>query len=108
LSQSLSSLGYKLKFFEDEECPLAHHGQNGLSLTGGIDKHQVEGVTVLVYSAAKTLADCFQILFRIRLFSQSRAALKGKNRKLKTERTSSSGNPKKRRDEPSAEAGNSL
>jgi predicted transcriptional regulator of viral defense system len=33
---------------------------SGPSLTEGIEKHQVEGVPVRVYSAAKTVADCFK------------------------------------------------
>jgi predicted transcriptional regulator of viral defense system len=33
----------------------------------GIDTHQVEGVTVRVYSAAKTVADCFKFRNKIGL-----------------------------------------
>jgi predicted transcriptional regulator of viral defense system len=33
---------------------------SGLALTGGIEKHRVEGVGMRVYSAAKTVADCFK------------------------------------------------
>jgi predicted transcriptional regulator of viral defense system len=40
---------------------------SGPSLTRGIDKHQVEGVTVRVYSAAKTVADCFKFRNKIGL-----------------------------------------
>ena len=40
---------------------------SGPSLTEGIDKHQVEGVTVRVYSAAKTVADCFKFRNKIGL-----------------------------------------
>src|SRR5712692_10256103 len=40
---------------------------SGLSLTEGIDTHQVEGVTVRVYSAAKTVADCFKFRNKIGL-----------------------------------------
>src|SRR5580698_10293944 len=40
---------------------------SGPSLTGGIDKHKVEGVTVRVYSAAKTVADCFKFRNKIGL-----------------------------------------
>ena len=42
-------------------------GCQGPSLTEGIDKHQVEGVTVRVYSAAKTVADCFKFRNKIGL-----------------------------------------
>jgi predicted transcriptional regulator of viral defense system len=40
---------------------------SGPSLTEGIDKHRVEGVTVRVYSAAKTVADCFKFRNKIGL-----------------------------------------
>jgi predicted transcriptional regulator of viral defense system len=40
---------------------------SGPSLTHGIDNHQVEGVPVRVYSAAKTVADCFKFRNKIGL-----------------------------------------
>jgi predicted transcriptional regulator of viral defense system len=40
---------------------------SGPSLTEGIDKHQVEGVTVRVYSTAKTVAECFKFRNKIGL-----------------------------------------
>jgi predicted transcriptional regulator of viral defense system len=39
----------------------------GPSLSEGIEKHPVEGVTVRVYSAAKTVADCFKFRNKIGL-----------------------------------------
>jgi predicted transcriptional regulator of viral defense system len=33
---------------------------SGASLTQGIEQHRVEGVTIRVYSPAKTVADCFK------------------------------------------------
>jgi predicted transcriptional regulator of viral defense system len=33
---------------------------SGLALTEGIETHRIEGVSVRVYSAAKTVADCFK------------------------------------------------
>lgn len=39
----------------------------GLSLTTGIENHQVDGVPVRVYSAAKTVADCFKFRNKIGL-----------------------------------------
>jgi len=33
---------------------------SGAALSEGIEEHQVEGVTIRVYSAAKTVADCFK------------------------------------------------
>ena len=40
---------------------------SGLSLTTGIENHQVDGVPVPVYSAAKTVADCFKFRNKIGL-----------------------------------------
>ena len=39
----------------------------GPSLTGGIENHKIEGVPVRVYSAAKTVADCFKFRNKIGL-----------------------------------------
>ena len=33
---------------------------SGAAFSEGIEEHQIEGVTVRVYSAAKTVADCFK------------------------------------------------
>ena len=49
---------------------------SGLSLTTGIEKHQVDGVLVRVYSAAKTVADCFKFRNKIGLDIYDRQALK--------------------------------
>jgi predicted transcriptional regulator of viral defense system len=38
---------------------------SGAALTGGIETHSVEGVNVRVYSAAKTVADCFKFRNKI-------------------------------------------
>jgi predicted transcriptional regulator of viral defense system len=40
---------------------------SGPSLTEGIEKHRVEGVPIRVYSAAKTVADCFKFRNKIGL-----------------------------------------
>jgi predicted transcriptional regulator of viral defense system len=40
---------------------------SGLSLTEGIESHRVEGVPIRVYSAAKTVADCFKFRNKIGL-----------------------------------------
>jgi predicted transcriptional regulator of viral defense system len=40
---------------------------SGPSLTTGVEKHQIEGVPVRVYSAAKTVADCFKFRNKIGL-----------------------------------------
>lgn len=33
---------------------------SGAALTEGVEQHRVEGVTIRIYSAAKTVADCFK------------------------------------------------
>lgn len=40
---------------------------SGPSLTEGIENHQIEGVPVRIYSAAKTVADCFKFRNKIGL-----------------------------------------
>lgn len=40
---------------------------SGEPLTAGVEGHQIEGVTVKVYSAAKTVADCFKYRQKIGL-----------------------------------------
>jgi predicted transcriptional regulator of viral defense system len=40
---------------------------SGKALTEGIEEHRIEGVTVRVYSAAKTVADCFKYRNKIGL-----------------------------------------
>ena len=37
------------------------------ALTDGIEEHQIEGVTVRIYSPAKTIADCFKFRNKIGL-----------------------------------------
>ncbi|MFQ5463188.1 MAG: type IV toxin-antitoxin system AbiEi family antitoxin domain-containing protein [Phycisphaerae bacterium] len=40
---------------------------SGAALTAGVERHQIEGVDVSVYSAAKTVADCFKYRNKIGL-----------------------------------------
>lgn len=40
--------------------PLRVHSFSGAAFTAGIETHELEGVPVRVYSAAKTVADCFK------------------------------------------------
>jgi predicted transcriptional regulator of viral defense system len=56
---------------------------SGPSLTDGIESHQVEGVPVRVYSAAKTVADCFKFRNKIGL-DVAVEALKDSLRQKKT------------------------
>lgn len=43
-----------------EHPPVSVHRFSGESLTAGIEDHQIDGVTVHIYSKEKTLADCFK------------------------------------------------
>ena len=56
---------------------------SGPSLTEGIEDHRVEGVPVRVYSAAKTVADCFKFRNKIGL-DVALEALKDSLRQKKT------------------------
>lgn len=40
---------------------------SGLARTFGVETHQVEGVSIRVYSPAKTVADCFKYRYKLRL-----------------------------------------
>jgi predicted transcriptional regulator of viral defense system len=42
------------------DVPLRIHYFSGKALTEGIEQHEIEGVPVNLYSAAKTVADCFK------------------------------------------------
>lgn len=41
-------------------APLRIHYFTGAALTEGVEEHQIDGVSVKIYSAAKTVADCFK------------------------------------------------
>ena len=47
------------------DVPLRIHYFTGTALTEGIEEHTIEGVTVKIYSAAKTVADCFKFRNKI-------------------------------------------
>jgi len=47
--------------------PLAIHRFSGKALLEGIEKHKIDGVNIRVYSAEKTLADCFKFRNQIGL-----------------------------------------
>lgn len=48
-----------------EYPPLLVHRFTGASYQAGIEEHQIDGVTVKVYSIEKTLADCFKFRNKI-------------------------------------------
>jgi predicted transcriptional regulator of viral defense system len=47
------------------DVPLRIHYFSGRSLTEGVERHEIEGVLVNIYSAAKTVADCFKFRNKI-------------------------------------------
>lgn len=47
------------------DVPLRIHYFSGRALTSGIEEHLIEGVPVNIYSAAKTVADCFKFRNKI-------------------------------------------
>jgi predicted transcriptional regulator of viral defense system len=47
------------------DVPLRIHYFSGRSLTEGVERHEIEGVSVNIYSAAKTVADCFKFRNKI-------------------------------------------
>jgi predicted transcriptional regulator of viral defense system len=52
---------------KDNLLPLRVVYMSDRSLGAGIDEHQLEGVTVSVYSLAKTIADCFKYRHKVGL-----------------------------------------
>jgi predicted transcriptional regulator of viral defense system len=47
------------------DVPLRIHYFSGRALTEGVERHEIEGVPVKIYSAAKTVADCFKFRNKI-------------------------------------------
>jgi predicted transcriptional regulator of viral defense system len=47
------------------DVPLRIHYFSGRALTEGVERHEIEGVPVNIYSAAKTVADCFKFRNKI-------------------------------------------
>jgi len=47
------------------DVPLRIHYFSGKALTEGVERHEIEGVPVSIYSAAKTVADCFKFRNKI-------------------------------------------
>jgi len=47
------------------DVPLRIHYFTGAALTEGVEEHKIEGVPVKIYSAAKTVADCFKFRNKI-------------------------------------------
>lgn len=47
--------------------PLRYHYYSGAAYELGIEQHQIEGVSVKVYSPAKTVVDCFRLRSKVGL-----------------------------------------
>ena len=47
------------------DVPLRIHYFSGRALTEGVERHEIEGVPVKIYNAAKTVADCFKFRNKI-------------------------------------------
>ncbi len=52
---------------KSETAPLRIHYFSGAAFTEGVEEHKISGVTVRVYSVAKTVADCFKFRNKIGL-----------------------------------------
>ena len=52
---------------KEPELPIRIVRFSGAALTQGVEKHQMEGVTIQVYNLAKTVADCFKYRNKIGL-----------------------------------------
>lgn len=50
-----------------ENPPLSVHKFSGKAFTEGVEKHTIDGVSIKIYSAEKTLADCFKYRNKIGL-----------------------------------------
>jgi predicted transcriptional regulator of viral defense system len=52
---------------QTSDVPLRLHYFSGRAFTAGIEEHQLAGVSVKIYGAAKTVADCFKFRHKIGL-----------------------------------------
>ena len=61
------AIGWKARAPKKDTQPLRIIRMSGKALTEGVEKHQIEGVAVKVFSPAKTVADCFKYRNKIGL-----------------------------------------
>lgn len=61
------ALGRSRRMPKVEKLPVMIVKYSGEAYNSGIEEHEIEGVTVKVYSPAKTVADCFKFRNRIGL-----------------------------------------
>jgi predicted transcriptional regulator of viral defense system len=66
------------------EVPLQVLRFSGAALTEGIERYLIDGVTIRVYSVAKTIADCFKFRDRIGLDVATQALRKTLRQRLAT------------------------
>lgn len=57
----------KARYPNEPQLPIRVVRFSGQALNSGIEEHRIEGVTVRVYAAAKTVADCFKYRNKIGL-----------------------------------------
>ena len=61
------AIGEKSRLPRFENPPLRIVRFSGTALTYGVQEHRIEGVTVNIFSPAKTVADCFRYRHKIGL-----------------------------------------
>lgn len=61
------AIGWKARAPKTDAQPLRIVRMSGKALTEGVEEHQIEGVSVKIYSPAKTVADCFKYRNKIGL-----------------------------------------
>ncbi len=59
------AVGHRARTPRVPELPLRIVRFSGRALTAGVDVHQIDGASVRVYDAAKTVADCFKFRNKI-------------------------------------------
>jgi predicted transcriptional regulator of viral defense system len=61
------AIDFKARAPKVDTPPLRIIRSSGAALAGGVEHHQLEGVNVAIYSAPKTVADCFKFRNKIGL-----------------------------------------
>lgn len=61
------AIGHKARSPKELGIPIRITRYSGQSLISGIEQHEIEGVSIRVYSPAKTVADCFKFRNKIGL-----------------------------------------
>ena len=61
------AIDHKARLPKDELLPMRIVYMSGRALSEGIEIHQIQGVSVKIYSLAKTVVDCFKYRHKIGL-----------------------------------------